>query len=149
VKPLPGATAADALRVLQQLAGDFAALGGGSGVLPENLAERYRCLFAPDFAAAAGSAAHAFDLAASMNATRRFTELLAAIATDAGARFTQAIAQETPGTPAITSLRELFELWIACGEAAWTAAAHTEEFAAAQADVVAAIVEQRRLRRAS
>lgn len=149
MSPAPGVTATDAMRVLQELAGDFAALAAESRVLQQNLTERYRRLFAPDFAAAAGAAAHGFDHAAAAKATRRYAQLLGAIATDAGARFAQAIGHDTPGTPVITSLRELFELWIACGEAAWTAAAHSEEFASAQADVLAAIVELSRVARAS
>ena len=43
----------------------------------------------------------------------------------------------------ITTLRELHALWIDCGEAAWAAAAHREEFAAAQAELLAAFVELR------
>jgi hypothetical protein len=38
-------------------------------------------------------------------------------------------------------LRELHELWIECGEAAYAAAAHGEEFSAAQAELLAAMIE--------
>jgi hypothetical protein len=41
----------------------------------------------------------------------------------------------------VTTLRELHALWIDCGEAAWAAAAHGEEFAEAQAELLAAHVE--------
>ena len=41
------------------------------------------------------------------------------------------------------NLRELHSLWIDCGEAAYAAAAHRDEFAAAQAELLAAFVELR------
>jgi hypothetical protein len=46
-----------------------------------------------------------------------------------------------PAAPPVTTLRELHALWIECGEAAWAAAAHRDEFAEAQAELLAAHVE--------
>ena len=48
-----------------------------------------------------------------------------------------------PEAPPITTLRELHALWIDCGEAAYAAAAHRDEFAEAQAELLAAFVELR------
>jgi hypothetical protein len=45
------------------------------------------------------------------------------------------------GLPPISSLRQLHELWVDCGEAAWAEAAHGDEFAEAQAELLAAWVE--------
>ena len=55
-----------------------------------------------------------------------------------------ALAQRDPQAPPITSLRELHApLSIECGEAAYGEAARREEFAAAQAELVMALVELR------
>lgn len=64
--------------------------------------------------------------------------LLNEAAADAGRRFGAALADDRPDAVPITSLRELQTLWIDCGEAAWSAVAHREEFAVAQAELLAA-----------
>src|SRR5688500_10875969 len=76
-------------------------------------------------------------------ATMRSAELASAIALEAGRRFAEALAQSGPQAPPITSLRELHALWIECGEAAYGEAARRDEFAAAQAELVMALVELR------
>jgi len=76
-------------------------------------------------------------------AATRMNELLAAIAADAIDRLIAALAAPAdPGTP-VTSLRQLHDLWIECGERAYATAAHGEEFAAAQSELLAAMVEMR------
>jgi poly(hydroxyalkanoate) synthase III subunit E len=74
-------------------------------------------------------------------AGERYARLASAIATDAGRRLAAALSASGPAAPPVTSLRELHALWIECGEAAWAAAAHRDEFAEAQAELLAAHVE--------
>jgi poly(hydroxyalkanoate) synthase III subunit E len=74
-------------------------------------------------------------------AQARYAQLALAIATDAGRRLVAALSASGPAAPPITTLCELHALWIECGEAAWAAAAHREEFAGAQAELLAAHVE--------
>jgi hypothetical protein len=62
---------------------------------------------------------------------------------NAGERLAAALARSGPEAPPITTLRELHALWIDCGEAAYAAAAHREDFAEAQAELLAAFVELR------
>jgi hypothetical protein len=82
-------------------------------------------------------------LARYQQAAERFGQLLNAIALDAAERLGAALADDGPHAAPITSLRELHELWIECGEAAWSAAAHREEFAAALAELLAALITLR------
>jgi hypothetical protein len=82
-------------------------------------------------------------LARYQQAAERFGRLLNAIAVDAAERLGAALADDGPQAAPITSLRELHELWIDCGEAAWSAAAHREEFAAALAELLAALITLR------
>jgi hypothetical protein len=74
-------------------------------------------------------------------ATARWSELLAAIAQDAGTRLAQALAESGPGMPPITTLAGLQALWVDCGESAWAEAARRDDFAAAQAELLMASVE--------
>jgi hypothetical protein len=76
-------------------------------------------------------------------AAERYGRLLSEIALDAARRLGNALAEDGPDAPPITSLRELHALWIECGEAAWSAAAHREEFAAALAEFLVALVTLR------
>lgn len=76
-------------------------------------------------------------------AQERYARIALAIASDAGRRLIAALSASGPSAPPITSLRELHALWIECGEAAWAAAAHREDFAEAQAELLAAHVELR------
>ena len=143
-------------RTLAEQAKDLASLttafGGGLPMGPENfdalrnpLIERYRQLFMPPGLAAAGdrpaNAGAAF--LRYQQAMQEFTAQLSAIAMNAGERLAAALARSGPEAPPITTLRELHALWIDCGEAAYAAAAHREDFAEAQAEVLAAFVELR------
>jgi Poly(R)-hydroxyalkanoic acid synthase subunit (PHA_synth_III_E) len=128
----------DALRRLQEFGGQVAALA--AAVAPQAAMQGH---------AASASTAH-FEsyrrLFASglPQAAPEFSQILAGIAADAAARFATELGRGDSDARPITSLRELFELWIDCGEAAWAAAAHREAFAVAQAKLLAAIVELRR-----
>jgi len=82
-------------------------------------------------------------------AAERFGRLLTEAAADAARRFGEALAQSSPDVPSITTWRELHALWIDCGEAAWSLVAHREDFAAAQAELLAAQVALRAAGRAS
>jgi hypothetical protein len=129
------------------LASLFQAPGSpGRGDWQAPLVETYRRLFqpmAPPGWPASGEAA-AFPAAAQamaryQQALARCAELATAIALDAARRLSAALAD--PAAPPITTLRELHELWIECGEAAYAEAAHGEGFAAAQAALIEALVE--------
>ena len=76
-------------------------------------------------------------------AASRVSELLSVIATEAGAGLIAALAGPDASGPPITSLRQLHDLWVECGEQAYASAVHREEFAAAQAELLTAMVEMR------
>jgi Poly(R)-hydroxyalkanoic acid synthase subunit (PHA_synth_III_E) len=110
--------------------------------LQARLAAGYRDLFMPAAGEALmNSAASAAPLLRYQAALQRSGAIALAIARDAGARLLAALSETGPQAPPITSLRALHELWIECGEAAYAAAAHREDFAEAQAELLAALVE--------
>ncbi len=119
----------------------------GPEAVLQMLASGYRGLFAPSGFAAAGMTPHApaADGSAAFlryqRATSRWSDLTSRIALEAGRRLAQALEQQD--APPITSLRELQALWIDCGEAAYGEAARSDEFAAAQAELLMALVELR------
>jgi hypothetical protein len=141
---------------LADYAADYAGLAaaafaaGPSGAASVNafsapLVERYRQLFMPaGLVPAPPSAGQAGASWLRMQqASERYGRLALGIATDAGRRLVAALSASGPAAPPVTSLRELHALWVECGEAAWAAAAHREEFAEAQAELLAALVELR------
>jgi len=136
----------EAQQALVRLAGAALAPPVAS-VVPQSFADAYRPLFAmPGFpapAAGANTAAPDTSLWRYQQAAERVGKLLADAAADAGRRLGAALAADGPDAPPITSLRELQTLWIDCGEAAWSAAAHREEFAQAQAELLSAWVALR------
>jgi hypothetical protein len=143
-------------RTLAEQAKDLASLalafGGAVPMGPANfgdlrnpLIERYRHLFLPPGLAAAGdrTANAGAGFLRYQQAMQGFTAQVSAIAMNAGERLAEALARSGPEAPPITTLRELHALWIDCGEAAYAAAAHREDFAEAQAELLAAFVELR------
>lgn len=76
-------------------------------------------------------------------AAQRFNALLTVVAADAVDRMLVALSTTDDAHPPITSLGELHELWVDCGEQAYAAAARGEEFADAQREVLAATIEWR------
>ena len=143
-------------RTLAEQAKDLASLAmafGGAGPMgPANLdalrnplIKRCRQLFMPSGLAAAGdrpaNAGAAF--LRYQEAMQGYSVQVSAIAMNAGERLAEALARSGPETPPITTLRELHALWIDCGEAAYAAAAHRDDFAEAQAELLAAFVELR------
>jgi hypothetical protein len=121
----------------------------GSEALLAPLLESYRRLFQPSgfavppaaLATASPGAKAGATLVRYQQAWERCSRVASAIAVDANRRLSAALAENGPATPPITSLRDLHALWIECGEAAYAQAAHTEEFAAAQAELLGSLVE--------
>ncbi|MGH3851394.1 MAG: poly(R)-hydroxyalkanoic acid synthase subunit PhaE, partial [Pseudonocardiaceae bacterium] len=151
-----GSATAEAQQMLADYAADYAAIAGAFWnqlqsprpdfeAMREPLIERYRRLFMPPGAAAAGAGPAAAGAAwiRCQQASERYARQATAIAIDACERFRVALAASGPDAPPITSLRELHALWIDCGEAAYSDAAQRGEFASAQADLLSALVELR------
>ncbi len=117
----------------------------GFDALRTPLIEHYRRIFTPMAFPVAGADAAKAGAAwlRYQQAAERCARQATAIATDACERFGASLAATGPGAPPITSLRALHAVWIECGEAAYLAAARREEFAAAQAELLAALVELR------
>lgn len=111
--------------------------------LQAGLVERYRHLFTPVVLPAPAAGGTGTASIRCQQAALRFSRQATAIAIDAGARLSAALAATGPDSPPITSLRELHALWIECGEAAYAVHAHRKEFADAQAELLAAFVELR------
>lgn len=76
-------------------------------------------------------------------ASARMSQLLSTAATAAVGNLAAALGGPAATGPPVTSLRQLHELWVECGERAYAGAAHSEEFAAAQAELLSAMVEMR------
>ncbi|MEX1993987.1 MAG: poly(R)-hydroxyalkanoic acid synthase subunit PhaE [Steroidobacteraceae bacterium] len=136
----------------RMLGAPAAAAGGARAPTPADfesmradLSARYQQMLMPAWAQAAalqppqpaiGAAHGRWQLA-----LQRAGQQAATIAHDAYQRFCTALASSDAALPPITRLRELHELWIECGEAAYAEAAHREAFADAQAELLAAFVE--------
>lgn len=135
----------EAQQALSRLAEAALATNPATSAAPPSFAESYRLLFAlPGFpTAAANTAAPDATLRRYQQAAKRVGKLLNDAAADAGRRLGTALDAVGPEAPPITSLRELQTLWIDCGEAAWSVAAHREEFAQAQAELLSAWVALR------
>lgn len=145
---------ADAMRRLMEFGGDYAGVAAEfwkqiqstdpdfSG-MQSGLVERYRKLFTPVAMPAACPADSSTAFFRCQQAAERFGRHASAIAVDAWQRLAAALSATGADAPPITSLRELHELWIESGEAAFAAAAHREDFAEAQAELLAAFVELR------
>ncbi len=142
----PGMTAwLEAQQALARLAAAALATNPAASAAPQSFTEPYRLLFAMPGLPGAGANTAAADASVRryQQAAERVGELLNDAAADAGRRLCTALAADGADAPPITSLRELQTLWIDCGEAAWSAAAHREEFAHAQAELLGAWVALR------
>jgi hypothetical protein len=130
----------EAQQALARLAGSAAGAQAAASTSPEQLADLYRRIFeAPGLRPPAG--APIAGIAAMQRyqaATQQFGMLLNEAAVDAGRRLAAVLAASGPDAPPVTSLHELRGLWIDCGEAAWSEAAHREVFASALAELLAA-----------
>ncbi len=76
-------------------------------------------------------------------ASSRLGELLSAAATAAVENLVAALENAPATALPVTSLRQLHDLWVDCGERAYGEIAHSDEFAAAQAELLSAMVEMR------
>lgn len=118
----------------------FAPGGLSAAALQAQLATAYQQLFTPAAAMAAGATGPGgLAFGRWQKAAERYLKLMGEIAADASARLARALADEAPGAVPVTSLAALHALWIDSGEAAWQAVAHGDEFAEAQAELIASI----------
>jgi hypothetical protein len=76
-------------------------------------------------------------------AATRVGELLSTVATAAVGKLIAELAGPDASGPPVTSLRQLHDLLVDCGEQAYSRAAHSDDFAAALAELLAAMVEMR------
>lgn len=132
----------EAQQAFGQLAGLGQAADPAASATQRLFADQYRLLFrAPGLMSApAGPSPTGAAQLRYQQAALGFGVLLNEAALDAGRRLGAALAAGGPGAPPITTLRELHSLWIDCGEAAWSTVAHRDDFAAALAELLAALV---------
>lgn len=123
------------------------ALGAGLDGLRNALKDKFERLYVPAFGPLHAQQQFAESLMSTtlrwQRAATRVSELLSAVATDAVEKLIAALAGPEASGPPVTSLRQLHDLWVECGERAYAAAAHSEDFAAAQAELLAAMIEMR------
>ena len=123
------------------------ALREGLDQLRNALKEKFERLYVPAFGPLHAQPQAAERLVTTtmrwQRAATRVGELLSAVATDAVEKLMAALSGPDASGAPVTSLRQLHDLWVECGERAYAAAAHSEEFAAAQAELLAAMVEMR------
>lgn len=112
-----------------------AAAGADTQAFVARLCEQYRQVFVPPAPPAGGAQAGAAALRF-QRAFEAMAAILAGVAADAARRFTEEIGRDGPP---ITTLRALQDLWIDCGERAWAAAAHRDDFAGTQAELLVAL----------
>jgi class III poly(R)-hydroxyalkanoic acid synthase PhaE subunit len=131
----------------KELGASSLAPGEGLDRLRNALKEKFERLYVPAF-----DPLHSQQevTASLMNATLRWqraatrvSELLSAVATDAVDKLLAALAGPEASGPPVTSLRQLHDLWVECAERSYATAVHSEDFAAAQAELLAALVEMR------
>jgi len=117
----------------------------GSDALQTALAETYRRMIAPamppQLAVAGTLPALAAAVARCQRAGQALTAQAAAIGADAARRLVAELSRTDAAAAPITTLAALHELWIECGEAAWSAAVHQDDCAAAQAEWLTSLVE--------
>lgn len=133
--------------------GQFAAAGQapaaaqwqGSAALQAALAEQYRRMISPAMPSQMTAANAMPALAEALTRCQRAGQALAAqssaIGADAARRLVAELSRTDAAAAPITTLAALHELWIECGEAAWAAAVHQDDYAAAQAEWLAALIE--------
>lgn len=118
--------------------------------------EHYRRLLAPvvppETVAAAALPALATAAARVQRAAQALAALADAAAADASRRLVAELSRTDASAAPVTTLRELHDLWVECGEEAWAAAVHQDAYADAQCEWLASLVElqfeQRRIRQA-
>ncbi|MSQ91915.1 MAG: hypothetical protein EXR87_03135 [Gammaproteobacteria bacterium] len=123
------------------------ALEKGLEQLRNALKEKFERLYVPAFGPLHAQQAATEGLMVTtlrwQRAAARVSELLSAVATNAIARLVAMLSGPDASGPPVTSLRQLHDLWVECGERAYATAAHSEDFAAAQTELLTAMVEMR------
>lgn len=121
------------------------ATGDGLDKLRESLKDKFACALMPAFSTLQGQQLAGERLMAAtlrwQRATARIGELQATIAADAVERLATALSGPDASGPPVTTLRALHELWIDCGERAYAEVARGDDYAAAQAELLMAMVE--------
>jgi class III poly(R)-hydroxyalkanoic acid synthase PhaE subunit len=134
-------------QVSQEPGSPSQALEKGLEQLRNALKEKFERLYVPAFGPLHAQQAASERLMATtlrwQRAAARVSELLSAVATDAIARLVAELSGPDASGPPVTSLRQLHDLWVECGERAYATAAHSEDFAAAQTELLTAMVEMR------
>jgi len=119
--------------------------GDGLDGLRDSLKDRFARAWLPAFAPLQGQQQSGERLMAATSrwqrATARIGELQAAVAADAVERLATALSGADAAGPPVTTLRGLHDLWVDCGERAYAAVAHGDDYAAAQAELLMAMVE--------
>lgn len=117
----------------------------GSAALQAALAEQYRRMISPamppQMTAASTMPALSEALARCQRAGQALAAQSTAIGADAARRLVAELSRTDAAAAPITTLAALHELWIECGEAAWAAAVHQDDYAAAQSEWLAALIE--------
>ena len=120
---------------------------GGLEQLRDALKEKFARLYLPAIGPLQGQQQTGERLMAAtlrwQRAAARISELLAAVAADAVEKLIAALTGPGASGPPVTSLRQLHDLWVECGERAYAGVAHGDDYAAAQADLLMAMVEMR------
>jgi len=123
------------------------AAASGLDQLRDSLREKFERLYVPAFAPLHGQQLAGERLMATtmrwQRATARMSDLLAAVAADAVERLLSALTGPEASGPPVTTLRQLHDLWVECGERAYAAVARGDDYAAAQAELLMAMVEMR------
>jgi len=137
----------DYLGITQEL-WKFIVCGQGTpGAAPQVLKEKFERMYLPSFGPTlAQQGSHERLMATTLRwqrASAQVSAKLQAVAADAVEKLVAALGGPDATGPPVTSLRQLHDLWVECGERAYAAAAHSENFAAAQAELLAAMVEMR------
>ncbi|HEU0225354.1 MAG TPA: poly(R)-hydroxyalkanoic acid synthase subunit PhaE [Steroidobacteraceae bacterium] len=116
-----------------------------SAPLQAALAEHYsRMILAampPELTAPGTLPAQAAAVSHCQRAAQALAARASAIGADAARRLVAELSRTDAAAAPITTLAALHELWIECGEAAWSAAVHQDDYAAAQAEWLASLVE--------
>jgi class III poly(R)-hydroxyalkanoic acid synthase PhaE subunit len=125
--------------------GQAPAPGNGLDRLRESLKDKFARAYLPAFAPLQGQPQGGERLMAAtlrwQRATARMGELQAAVAADAAGKLATELSGPDAAGPAVTTLRALHDLWVDCGERAYAAVAHGDDYAAAQAELLMAMVE--------
>ncbi len=136
-------------RELWNLVESHAALAPGSAsqAFRDGLRDRFERMYMPKFGLLQGQPQATERLMATtlrwQHASSRMSEMLSNAATSAVEDLFAALSGSPESGSVVTTLRQLHDLWVECGERAYAKIAHSDDFAAAQAELLSAMVELR------